>query len=137
MATENNFYGQNARWSTNGIVCTAFGVQSLIQSADAERQSAQSTYPNQMGNTAIATFYDYKTRLTVTFVPSQVAVANGDLYTSQYQPQVGSALVMQDTIDAANYINSTNFKVESVTERRTATGDAEVVCTLMAWDAIS
>ena len=136
MAT-NNFYGQNARWSTNGVSCVAFGTFSLIQTIDAERQSAQSTYPNQLGNTAIATFYDYKTRATFTYIPSNATTATGNLVTSNLEPQVGTALIVSDSIDNGNYINNTNFKVESVTERRTSTGDAEVVCVLIAWDAIS
>jgi len=125
------------RWSLNGVSCTAFGVNSLIQNGDTERQSAQATYPNQLGNTAIATFYDFKTRGTFTYIPSNVVSANGQLATSGLQPAVGIGITVTDSIDSSNFIAATNWKVESVSERRTATGASEIVVTAISWDAIS
>lgn len=128
---------QNMRWSTNGVRCVAFGVNSLIQSVEADRQSAQFTAPNQLGNTAIAVFYDYKTRMTATVIPSNIVTADGNLATSTLWPSVGQAIVMQDTIDAGHKLNQTNYKVESVQERRSSTGVAELVISAISWDAIA
>jgi len=136
MAT-NTFYGLQMRWSTNGVSCTAFGVNSLIQTIDAERQSAQWTAPNQKGNTAMAVFYDFKTRGTFTYIPSNVVTADGNLATSAYEPAVGSAISVVDNIDVSNVIDVTNWKVESVQERRSSTGGTEVVVVAISWDAIS
>ncbi len=136
MAT-NYFYGLQMRWSTNGVSCTAFGVNSLIQAIDAERQSAQALYPNQLGNTAIAAFYDFKTRGTFTYIPSNTVTADGNLAPSGFEPAVGIGITVIDTIDTNNPINSTHFKVENVSERRTSTGATEVVVTAIAWDAIA
>lgn len=136
MAT-NFFYGQQMRWSTNGVSCTAFGVNSLIQTIDAERQSAQATYPNQLGNTAIAAFYDFKTRGTFTYIPSNVVTADGTLATSGLEPLVGTAITVTDSLDSSNFVNTTKFKVETVTERRNSTGATEVVVVCIAWDAIA
>lgn len=133
----NYFYGLQARWSTNGVSCTAFGVNSLIQSIDHERQSAQALYPNQLGNTAIVTLYDFKSRGTFTYIPANTATADGNLVTSNFQPVVGAPITIVDSIDANNHINNTNWKVESVQERRSATGDAEIVVTAQSWDAIA
>lgn len=133
----NYFYGQQMRWSTRGVTCTAFGVNSLIQSIDAERQSAQATYPNQLGNTAIVALYDFKTRATFTYIPSNVVTADGTLATSGYEPVVGGPISIVDSLDGNSYVNATNFKVESVTERRSSTGVVEVVVVATAWDAIA
>lgn len=133
----NYFYGLEMRWSTNGVSATAFGVNSLIQSIDHDRQSAQALYPNQLGNTAIAVLYDFKSRGTFTYIPSNTTTATGNLVTSTFQPVVGGPITILDSIDANNHINNTNWKVESVQERRSATGVAEIVVTAMSWDAIA
>lgn len=137
MAQSNYFYGLQMRWSTRGVSCTAFGVNSLIQSIDAERQSAQATYPNQLGNTAIAAFYDFKTRQTLTYIPANTVTADGQLAPSGFEPSVGTPITVVDSLDANNPINATNFKVESVSERRTSTGATEIVVVAVAWDAIA
>jgi|ERR1043165_8067836 hypothetical protein len=137
MANTNFFYGQQMRWSTNGVSCTAFGVNSLIQNVDSERQSAQALYPNQLGNTSIAVFYDFRTRGTFTYIPSNTTTADGNLVTSNLQPQVGAPITIVDSIDTGNRINATNFKVESVQERRSSTGVAEVVVVAVGWDNIA
>ena len=137
MANLNYFYGQQMRWALNGVTCTAFGVNSLIQTSDAERQSAQALYPNQQGNTSIAVFYDFRTRGTFTYIPSNVVTSNGDLALSGYEPPVGTGIQVADSFDANDMVNATNFKVESVQERRNATGVAEVVVIAVAWDNIS
>ncbi len=137
MANTNYFYGQQLRWSTNGVSCTAFGVNSLIQSIDSERQSAQALYPNQLGNTTIVVLYDFKTRATFTYIPSNTSTADGNLVTSALQPTVGAPITVVDSIDGNNRINASNFKVESVQERRSSTGAAEVVVTAVGWDNVS
>ena len=133
----NYFYGLQMRWATNGVSCTAFGVNSLIQNIDRERQSAQALYPNQLGNTAIAALYDFKTRGTFTYIPANVVTPDGTLPTQALQPYVGAAITVVDTLDTNNFLNATNFKVESVTERRTSTGVVEIVVTAIAFDAIA
>ncbi len=133
----NYFYGLQMRWSTRGVSCTAFGVNSLIQTIDAERQSAQALYPNQLGNTAIAAFYDFRTRGTFTYIPANTVTADGLLNPSGFEPTVGAPIAVVDVYDTANPINATNFKVESIAERRTATGATEVVVVCIAWDAIA
>ena len=133
----NYYYGLQMRWSTNGVSAVAFGVNSLIQNIDHERQSAQALYPNQLGNTAIAVLYDFKSRGTFTYIPSNTVTADGTLATSTFQPVVGASITIVDSLDANNHINNTNWKVESVQERRSATGVAEIVVTAMSWDAIA
>ena len=117
--------------------CTAFGVTSLIQNIDSERQSGQALYPNQLGNTSIAVFYDFRTRATFTYIPSNTSTADGNLVTSNLQPQVGAPITVVDSIDVNNKINATNFKVESVQERRSSTGVDEIVVVATSWDNIS
>jgi hypothetical protein len=133
----NYYYGLQMRWATNGVSAIAFGVNSLIQNIDHERQSAQALYPNQLGNTAIAVLYDFKSRGTFTYIPSNTVTADGTLATSNFQPVVGSPITIVDSLDTNNHINNTNWKVESVSERRTSTGVAEIVVSAMSWDAIA
>jgi hypothetical protein len=133
----NYYYGLQMRWSTNGVSSTAFGTTALIQNIDHERQSAQALYPNQLGNTSIAVLYDFKSRGTFTYIPSNAVTADGNLATSAFQPVVGGPITIVDALDSNNHINNTNWKVESVQERRSATGVAEVVVQAMSWDNIA
>jgi len=133
----NYYYGLQMRWSTNGVSSTAFGVNSLIQTIDTERQSAQALYPNQLGNTSIAVLFDFKSRGTFSYIASNTTTADGTLPTSNFQPVVGSPITIVDSLDANNHINNTNWKVESVQERRTSTGATEIIVIAMSWDNIA
>ena len=133
----NYYYGLQMRWATNGVSVTAFGVNSLIQTIDRERQSAQALYPNQLGNTSIATLFDFKSRGTFTYIPSNTVTADGTLPTQALQPFVGQPIAIVDVLDPTNFLNATNWKVESVTERRTSTSATEIVVTAQSWDNIA
>ena len=131
----NYFHGLQMRWSTNGVSSTAFNVQSLIQSIDAEEQLSEVTYPNQLGNTAIWIGHDLKKGGTFEYVAASNATSDGTLVVTQ--PQQGTMITITDTVDGSSDINGTNWIVQSVVKRMMATDACKITVKAVAYGAIT
>ena len=135
MANQNNFFGLNMRYGLNGVTVTQTNVSAIIQSFDNARGATEGTVLNQLGNTSISYFHDFKKNATFSYVHAAATTADGN--SPVEKPVVGTKVTIGDSVHGASDIVGTNWIVQSVTENRMNTDCVKISVTAVAYDNIS
>lgn len=122
MAHNTVYHGLNIRWGINETTCSAFNVNSVILTIDAERKVDENEVRNQYGSTTAWIGFDGKKEGTFEYVASDGGgTPNGNATVTQ--PSQGDFIVV--TSDESNFAG-TKWIVKNVTEKAINTDATKV-----------